>query len=151
MRRAFSVFALCAVLAVSAGAAVAANSMEPAPPANAKTYQIGSATGVGPSRTGQHGTITMWAVGQQTRVVLNIVGEPEGAIEPAHIHKGNCTHPGAVVWPLTDVVAGHSNTLVNAPMDKVNVMGDSVNIHKSAAQLNVYMACGNVGTSMGAM
>ena len=149
MRRGFSVFALIAVFAASASVATGANA--PAMPAGAKTYQIGSATGMGPSRTGQHGTITLAPVGDKTRVVIEIVGEPSGAVEPAHIHKGNCTHPGAVVWPLTDVVAGHSSTLVNAPMDKVNVMGDSVNIHKSAAMLNVYMACGNVGTSMGSM
>jgi len=151
MRRAVSVFALFAVLAASAGIAARADNMGQAMPAGAKTYQIGSATGVGPSRTGQHGTITLAPQGQNTLVVISIVGESEGAIEPAHIHKGNCTHPGAVIWPLTDVVAGHSKTVVKAPIDKVNVMGDSVNIHKSAAMLNQYMACGNVGTSMGSM
>jgi len=151
MRRAVSVFALFAVLAASAGTAARADSGGGMMPAGAKTYQIGSATGVGPSRTGQHGTITLTPQGQNTLVVINITGEPEGAVEPSHIHKGNCAHPGAVIWPLTDVVAGHSKTVVKAPIDKVNVLGDSVNIHKSAAQLNVYMACGNVGTSMGSM
>src|SRR5215470_7183110 len=150
MRRAFSVLALIAVFAAGASVATGAGSSGMMP-AGSKTYQIGSATGVGPSRTGQHGTITLTPQGQNTLVVINIVGEPEGAIEPSHIHKGNCTHPGTVIWPLTDVVAGHSKTVVKAPIDKVNVMGDSVNIHKSAAQLNVYMACGNVGTSMGSM
>jgi hypothetical protein len=154
MRRGSFFVALIAVSVASASIAIAG----PTPPtpgsgamsmgAGTQTYKIGSATGSGPSRTGQIGTLTLTPVGGKTRVVIAITGEPTGAIEPAHIHKGVCGHPGAVIWPLTDVVAGHSTTLVNAPISKVAVPGDSVNIHKSAAQLNQYMACGNLAMAM---
>jgi hypothetical protein len=153
MRRALSFIALIAVAAASAGIAIAAPTsptvVSDAMAPGVMIYKIGSATGTGPSRTGQTGTITLTPVGEKTKVVINITGEPEGAIQPTHIHKGPCGHPGAVIWPLTDLVAGHSTTMVNAPISKVNIVGDSLNTHRSAAQLNQIMACGNIGTSMG--
>jgi hypothetical protein len=148
MRRALSFIALFAVAAASADIAIAATTPAPMAP-GVMIYKIGSASGTGPSRSGQTGTITLTPVGEKTRVVVNITGEPQGAIQPIHIHKGACGHPGAVVWPLTDLVAGHSTTLVDAPIAKVNVVGDSVNTHRSAAQLNQILACGNIGTAMG--
>jgi hypothetical protein len=117
--------------------------------ATVQTFKIGAANnGICSGPVRQCGTITFTPSGEKTRVVISITGEPAGAIEPSHIHKGVCGHPGSVIYPLTDVVAGHSTTVVNAPISKVVVAGDSVNIHKSAAQLNQYMACGNLGMAM---
>ena len=96
------------------------------------------------NRSAQQGTVTMVAVGNTTRVTIALTNEPIGAIEPAHVHVGNCAHPGGVIYPLTNVIAGHSVTVVNAPLSKVQVTGNSVNVHKSAAQLNLYMACANL-------
>ena len=106
------------------------------------TYKIHGLYG-----SGQHGTVTLYPLSGKTRVTIHLTGEPVGAIEPAHVHTGNCAHPGPVIYPLTDVVAGHSTTLVNAPISKVAVAGNSVNVHKSAAQLNLYMACANLGSA----
>ena len=94
--------------------------------------------------SGQQGTVVMTPMGNKTKVVINLTGAPEGAIEPAHVHKGNCAHPGAVIIPLTDVVAGHSTTVVNKPIAQVSMTGDSINVHKSAAQLNLYVACADL-------
>jgi hypothetical protein len=152
MRRVSSFVALIAVAAASAGIAIA-GSTQPSPGspmmATVQTFKIGAANnGICSGPVRQCGTITFTPSGEKTRVVISITGEPAGAIEPSHIHKGVCGHPGSVIYPLTDVVAGHSTTVVNAPISKVVVAGDSVNIHKSAAQLNQYMACGNLGMAM---
>jgi hypothetical protein len=102
------------------------------------------------TKSGQQGTVTITPMGaDKTKVVISLTGAPVGAIEPAHIHKGQCDisdpgHFGPVVIPLTDVVAGHSMTIVNEPISKVAVTGDSVNVHKSAAQINQVEACANV-------
>jgi hypothetical protein len=149
MRRVSSFVALIAVAAASAGIAIAAQSPGSPMMSTAKTFKIGAANnGICSGPVRQCGTITFTPAGEKTRVVIAITGEPAGAIEPSHIHKGVCGHPGAVIYPLTDVVAGHSTTVVNAPISKIVVSGDSVNIHKSAAQLNQYMACGNLGMAM---
>jgi hypothetical protein len=89
-------------------------------------------------------TSTFQAMGSQTRVVINVTKEPTGSIEPAHIHAGTCKHPGAVKFPLTDVVHGYSITILDVPISLAAVAGTSVNLHKSSAQLNVYVACGNI-------
>lgn len=101
-------------------------------------------------QSGQSGTVTITAQGATTRVVIALTGEPAGAHQPAHIHVGDCTHPGGVKFPLTDVVGGHSTTIIDKPYSQVVVAGTSVNTHKSAAELNVYKACANLtmGTSM---
>jgi len=156
MRRGFSIVASLAVVVACAGIAVAGThstkTVADTMTAGAMTYKIGNPnTGLCHGPPNQCGTITLTPAGGKTKVVINITGEPKGAIEPSHIHKGACKNPGVIVWPLTDVVAGHSTTIVDAPISKVNVAGDSVNIHRSAAQLNQFMACGNVGTSMGSM
>jgi len=99
----------------------------------------------------QKGTVTLVSMGEKTKVTIALTGEPVGAVEPSHVHKGDCAHPGAVIYPLTDVVAGSSVTVVNAPISKIAVAGDSVNVHKSAAQLNLYMSCANLGNPPSSM
>jgi hypothetical protein len=144
MRKLSFALSALAIAAATAGVALAANSMN--------SESMGSKpNNVFPfnpmTMSGQKGTVTITPMGaDKTKVVIAITGEPQGAIEPAHVHKGNCEHPGAVIIPLTDVVAGHSMTIVNQPVSKVSITGDSVNVHKSAAQLNVYVSCADLKT-----
>lgn len=105
----------------------------------AQTYPFNPMT-----QSGQKGTLTLVPMGDNTRVIITLTGEPDGAIQPAHIHKGDCANPGAVIIPLTDVVAGHSMTVVKLPIGKVAIPGDSANVHQSAAKLNVYVACADI-------
>ncbi|HEV2909700.1 MAG TPA: hypothetical protein VGX02_10540 [Candidatus Eremiobacteraceae bacterium] len=136
-------YGLLAVAVIAASTAIALAG--PNPPMSENGPKTGTAFKFNPmNKSAQQGTVTMVAAGSKTRVTIALTGEPMGAIEPAHVHVGNCAHPGAVIYPLTDVVAGHSVTLVNAPLSKVQVTGNSVNVHKSAAQLNLYMACANL-------
>jgi hypothetical protein len=110
------------------------------PKGQPSVYQV-KQLGVG---KGQNGTVALTPMGEKTKVVIEITNEPAGAIEPSHVHVGNCAHPGKVIYPLTDVVAGHSTTIVDAPISKIAVAGNSVNIHKSAAELNLFLSCANL-------
>jgi len=143
----FALFAL-AIAAATAGVAFAASSggsMSSMGSHSNNVFHFNPMT-----KGGQQGTVTITPVSAtKTKVVIALTGAPEGAIEPAHIHKGQCDlsdpgHFGPVVIPLTDVVAGHSMTIVNEPVSKVAVTGDSVNVHQSAARLNQVVACANV-------
>ena len=128
--------AVLVAAAAMAGAALAY-------PAN--TYAV-KPTGMGAP---QSGTITFAAQGSDsTKITLTLKGEPAHADQPAHIHVGNCKHPGGVKIPLTDVVGGSSVTVVKKPLSEVMVTGTSVNVHKSAKELNVYVACGDVQFAM---
>lgn len=89
------------------------------------------------------------------------------APHPAHIHDGTCDNLGDVVYPLNDVsgailsstpeatpaspsdaesgsVVGDSRTEVDVSLDDLTSGEYAVNVHKSAEEIDVYIACGNV-------
>ncbi len=104
------------------------------------TIQLGTL-----NNSGESGTATLTAAGAQTKVVLNITGQPAGADQPTHIHEGNCTtlNP-APKYPLTDVKDGKSETTVNASLSDLLSGGYAINVHKSASDLPTYVVCGDI-------
>lgn len=94
--------------------------------------------------SGQSGTMTLEEVGGQLRVTLDLT-DVGNVPQPAHIHAGACPNPGAVTYPLTNVVNGTSTTMLDISFDELT--GEkplAVNVHKSAAESSVYTACGDL-------
>ena len=97
----------------------------------------------GPGRDAtQPGTVTITPMGNQTRVVIDMT--PAGASQPAHIHTGSCPGVGAVVFPLTNVANGKSETIVNASWDTIQASQHSINTHRSPTEIAIYTACVNL-------
>jgi LPXTG-motif cell wall-anchored protein len=98
------------------------------------------------NNSGQNGTATLTAKGDQTEVVINLPVGPAGAgvDQPVHIHEGACPTPGRVVFPLTSLKEGKSTTMVNAKLADIANGKHAINAHKSAAEASVYTSCGNV-------
>jgi hypothetical protein len=82
------------------------------------------------------------------------------AAHPVHIHSGNCDELGEVVVPLTDLTApegdrvGQRNraaqgatSYTNVPLtlDAILAEDHAINAHLSADQIDVYIACGEIG------
>lgn len=94
--------------------------------------------------SGQHGTVALKPRGSKTVVEIHLLGAPSSA-EPAHIHSGSCSKLNPVPkYPLTPVVDGISETTVSQPISVLTAGGLAVNVHKSAADLKDYVACGNL-------
>jgi hypothetical protein len=87
------------------------------------------------------------------------VAGTEAESHPAHIHSGSCDQLGDVVVPLNDVtypagehvgaVSAHavktSINVVDMPLQEL-IDGDyAINVHKSADEIDVYIACGDIG------
>lgn len=85
------------------------------------------------------------------------------AAHPVHIHSGNCDELGEVVAPLSDLIApegdrvGQRNraaqgdtSYTNVPltMDAILAEDHAINAHLSADQIDVYIACGEIGGVM---
>lgn len=85
------------------------------------------------------------------------------AAHPVHIHSGNCDELGEVVAPLTDLTTpegdrvGQRNraaqgdtSYTNVPltMDAILAEDHAINAHLSADQIDVYIACGEIGGVM---
>ena len=92
--------------------------------------------------SGQMGTAVLTPEGSGTKVMLTL-SNADGP-HPAHIHAGQCPTPGAVVFPLTAVTNGMSETTVNATMAQIMAAPHAINVHKSPQEVPVYTSCGNV-------
>lgn len=92
----------------------------------------------------QSGFATLVSVGDQTLVALSVTPGIAGTAQPIHIHNGSCEALGGVAFALTNVVDGRSVTLVNAPLSTLQDGTKAINLHKSAAEIAVYTACGDI-------
>lgn len=97
------------------------------------------------NNSGESGTATFEEQAGKTKVTLRMAGAPNGVAQPAHIHVGKCPTPGAVKYPLTNVVKGESVTVLDMPLAQLAAQGDlAVNVHKSAQESSFYVACGDL-------
>lgn len=100
------------------------------------------------NNSGEQGTAILTALGQgKTKVVLNLTGAPQDIPQPAHIHNGSCANLGGVLYPLTFPANGVSETTLDVDLteDILNRLPLSVNVHKSVAEANIYVSCGDIG------
>jgi LPXTG-motif cell wall-anchored protein len=96
------------------------------------------------NNSGITGTATLTDMGGgRTQVSVRI--SPAAGNHPAHIHSGNCGPTlGAVVYPLTNVQNGTSQTVVDTSLADVQTGGFAINLHQSPTDLPTYVACGNI-------
>jgi hypothetical protein len=99
--------------------------------------------------SGESGTATLTDMGNgQTHVVLNISNAP-GVEQPAHIHKGTCANLDPTpAYGLTNVTNGQSDTMVPVSLDTLTNGAFAINVHKSAEEAKIYVACGDIHASM---
>jgi hypothetical protein len=96
---------------------------------------------------GQSGTAVLTETKEgKLNVKLSMSGGKFTLPQPAHIHVGSCPNPGAVKYPLNNVVNGMSETVLDVKLDDVMKSADklAINVHKSAAESKVYTACGDI-------
>jgi hypothetical protein len=94
--------------------------------------------------SGETGTAKLVDGANGLVVIINLTGAPASA-QPAHIHTGSCPTPGGVKYPLKDVVSGTSKTVIKGvTIADLTASPMSINVHESAADLQKYVACGNV-------
>jgi hypothetical protein len=99
------------------------------------------------NKSGQTGKMMLTeTVDDKTKVTLMMIGGTFTMPQPAHIHVGMCPSPGAVKYPLTNVVNGQSETVIDIKMNELANSTEkmAVNVHKSADEVKVYTACGNM-------
>ena len=138
MKQFSMVLGLLALLALLTLAPVAAQQASPAS-GQSTTVQLNPQ-----NNSGESGTATLTAQGNQTHVVINLNGAPPSA-QPAHIHQGTCANLNPKPqYPLNDVTNGKSDTTVNASLASLMNGNSAINVHKSAAEIQTYVACGDI-------
>lgn len=97
------------------------------------------------NNSGQNGVMTLTESDGQVTAVLAMTGGSFTAPQPAHIHVGACPTPGAVKWPLNNVVNGASTTVLDVTLADLKAAGPlAVNVHKSAQESSNYTSCGDL-------
>jgi hypothetical protein len=80
----------------------------------------------------------------ETAVTIGVVAAGITEPMPAHVHTGTCASPGTeVAFPLTDLTAGASNTVLKIALDDLTSTPYAIDIHASAEDDKV-VACANV-------
>ena len=94
--------------------------------------------------SGESGSATLTAEGEQTHVVLEL-SNPTSDSQPAHIHRGTCANlDPAPAFPLPNVENGSSEATVDVTLDELTSGEYAVNVHKSNDEADVYVACGEI-------
>ena len=93
--------------------------------------------------SGQSGTATLSADGDQTRVVIDLGNSPGGP-QPAHIHTGTCANLGGIAYNLEFPRDGKSTSTVAAPLSALQTGNFAINVHRSPQEANVYVPCGDI-------
>ena len=97
------------------------------------------------SDSGESGEAIFEEVDGQVRVMVELVGAPRDVSQPAHLHKGSCGAPGEQIYTLSSVSNGASETILTVSLAAIaDNLPLALNVHKSAAEINVYVACGEV-------
>ena len=124
-----------AVAAVIAGAAIVI-AVRPAAPAPSRVIQLQTLNG-----SGVTGSVSFTDLQGRTRVDIDV--DPGANPDmPAHIHQGSCANlTPQPKYPLENVKAGKSTTVVPATIAELFAGGLAVNIHKSNDDLKTYTAC----------
>ena len=97
------------------------------------------------NESSESGTASLVEKDGKVMVTLNLTGAAEGVVQPAHIHMGSCPNVGEVKYPLTSPVDGKSETTLEVSLDQLK--GDTplaINVHKSASEAKIYVACGDL-------
>ena len=69
--------------------------------------------------SGQSGKVTLKEVDGKVAVSIFTEGAPQGVSQPAHIHAGSCAALGEIIYPLTNVLNGQSQTELMLGMNAI--------------------------------
>ncbi|PIS04781.1 MAG: hypothetical protein COT81_04510 [Candidatus Buchananbacteria bacterium CG10_big_fil_rev_8_21_14_0_10_42_9] len=98
------------------------------------------------NQSNEFGVATITEQSDKTVVNVNLEGEvPSGVVQLAHIHNGSCDNLGDIWQGLTSVIDGQSQSNLEISMlDIANNLPLAINVHKSAEEPQVFVACGNI-------
>jgi hypothetical protein len=95
--------------------------------------------------SGQSGTATLTVNNDGSLHVSIQLSGGSAQPQPAHIHEGSCADLNPQpAFPLTNVVDGSSETDVQVSLDDLALDSYAINVHKSEAEADTYVACGDI-------
>jgi hypothetical protein len=103
------------------------------------------------NKSKESGTAKLTPAGDKTKVEISLKGAPKGVSQPAHIHEGSCAKlDPKPKYALQNVVDGKSTSEVPVSISELQKGNLAINVHKSADEVKVYVACGDIKGGGGA-
>jgi hypothetical protein len=100
--------------------------------------------------SGQDGTAVLAEIDDSTTRVEITVANSSDEPQPAHIHRGSCHDlDPQPEHPLSNVVDGKSTSEVDVSLEDLVGQGFAINVHKSEAEAQTYVACGDIASGPG--
>src|SRR3989344_1066374 len=101
------------------------------------------------NNSGQMGKVLISEEDGKAKITITMSGKKTAEPQPAHVHIGMCDKIGEIASELTNVVGGTSVTSYSLNFDGLvshvlSFLPLSVNVHKSEAEPDVYVACGEL-------
>jgi hypothetical protein len=99
--------------------------------------------------SGVSGEATLTESGQQTQVMVRLMGSTANATHQGHIHSGTCASPGAVVVPLQSISvdaqgSGTSTSTVDVPIHTAANGQHIVVYHEAGGSPGAPVVCGEI-------
>ncbi len=97
--------------------------------------------------SGQNGTAVITDNGSnESKVVIDIEGEPTATSEPVTIDTGSCNLVGGIAYTLNNLVGGSSTTTIDVPFSELlyQQLPLAINVQDSSAQPDTYATCGDI-------
>jgi hypothetical protein len=93
----------------------------------------------------EYGTVALKPLGEQTAVEVHVVNVPPGVVQTVHIHHGTCAKVDRrIVYPLSPLVDGASDSIVDAPLATILATPSVVHVHSSYKNEHRSLACANL-------
>ncbi|GEM_PF-1842816 len=99
---------------------------------------------VSQNNSSESGTAILKEEDGKVTVTLELAGAPTDVSQPTHVHMGSCATLGGVKFSLTNVLNGKSQTILDTTLAALTSELLAINVHKSAAEATMYVACGDV-------
>lgn len=98
------------------------------------------------SDSNEEGDVTLTETSDgRLNIVLTVDNVPANLSQPAHIHNGSCDELGSVRYNLNPVVNGRSETTLSMTLAQLTAqLPLAINVHRSASQMNVNVACADL-------
>lgn len=97
------------------------------------------------NKSGESGVATLTEESGKLKVSINLVNFPKNVPQPVHIHVGSCPGVGAVKYPLTNVLNGNSETVLDTTLEQIKTaLPLAINVHKSTTLTKTYVSCGRL-------
>ncbi|OGI89146.1 hypothetical protein A2911_01020 [Candidatus Nomurabacteria bacterium RIFCSPLOWO2_01_FULL_40_15] len=95
--------------------------------------------------SGEVGRVVLSDAGGKTKVVVEISGGAIDIPQPSHIHMGESTTPGAILYPLSSVVNGKAETILDVSLETLGTkLPLAVMVHKSKEEIKTFVSGGNL-------